>query len=214
MNNRAGRAVVVGLTILLAMCAGAYANRATSMAPATPPAQPRVATVDLQKIIDGLDERKAKAAELSAAEEAVEKKQNDAFAELKAEKTKLDSEPDTLAKLAAIRVWRDKGDQLEFEDKKQKRTLNESSADIMRSLNSRINDAIGRIAQREGYHLVLSTDQNIPVTGANFQEVSRAMAIKRMLYVDPSLDITEDVVRQLNNEYAATGGKPAATTKP
>jgi hypothetical protein len=36
--------------------------------------------------------------------------------------------------------------------------------------------------------------------------VSRTISLKRFLYVDPSMDITAELVQYMNNQYAAGAG--------
>jgi outer membrane protein len=50
---------------------------------------------------------------------------------------------------------------------------------------------------------------NEPVTGADPNSVLAAMS-RSVVYSDPSSDITQVVIRMLNKQYQASGGKPAA----
>ena len=47
----------------------------------------------------------------------------------------------------------------------------------------------------------------IGVAKDDAEAAQRSIALKRMLYVDPRHDITADLITNMNNEYAAAGGK-------
>ena len=84
-------------------------------------------------------------------------------------------------------------------------------AEMLRELYLKINAAVQFLAKRDGYQLVLTSDEKVPVNAGDPDSVLRAISLKRMLYVDPAMDITPDVVSYLNLGYA-TGTSPAKKT--
>jgi outer membrane protein len=63
---------------------------------------------------------------------------------------------------------------------------------------------VGRVAKWRKMTYVVKVS-NQPISGGNPNSVMAAMA-NTMVYADPSNDITNDVVYNLNRMYKATGG--------
>ncbi len=182
---------------------GTYvAARATASAP-VPPAAPVVATVDLEEVIKGLKEREDKEKALKAQQQEYQNKLNQMTEDAKSEKSKIENMPDTPEKIAAAKSLREKLIRAEFEKQYAERLLGELKGEMMRELYVKISEATKKLAKRNGYQLVLSNDQNVPVGTGDPDAVLRAIALRRVMYADPALDITGEVVTELNNLYAA-----------
>ena len=66
--------------------------------------------------------------------------------------------------------------------------------------------AAEKVAKARGVQLVLfkeSSDQ----AADNLEDLLQQMSRRKVLYSDPSLDVTEDVLRQLNQDYAGNKSK-------
>ncbi|HMN41636.1 MAG TPA: OmpH family outer membrane protein [Phycisphaerales bacterium] len=182
---------------------GAWAaTRATASAP-VPPAAPVVATIDLEEVIKGLKEREDKEKALSAKQGEYQGKLNQMTEDAKSEKSKIENMPDTPEKIAAAKNLREKLIRAEFEKQYAERLLGELKGEMMRELYVKISEATKSLAKRNGYQLVLSNDQNVPVGSGDPDAVLRAIALRRVMYAAPELDITSEVVTELNNLYAA-----------
>jgi Skp family chaperone for outer membrane proteins len=66
----------------------------------------------------------------------------------------------------------------------------------------------GLVAKDMGYKVVLYTDHKMPKTN-NSTELTAVLKDRKVIYGDPSVDITEIVLKRLNDSQ-----RPAATTKP
>lgn len=85
-------------------------------------------------------------------------------------------------------------------------------AEMLSTLYKDISAMVGRVAQYRGFTFVVRVN-NDPITGANPN--AAMMAIERdVIYADPTLEITKDVVFNLNREYKAAGGSSAKATAP
>lgn len=62
-------------------------------------------------------------------------------------------------------------------------------------------DAVEKVAKEKGYQLVLFKESPNLVT-TKYDELLEQMARRKVLFADSSLDITDDVLKQLNRDYA------------
>jgi Skp family chaperone for outer membrane proteins len=171
------------------------------------PPSPIIAMVDIPKVLEGLKEREARDKELEAAKGELQKKGEELTKGLEAEKAKIEPMANTPAKVVAAKAFRQKSLQAEFDMNYGKSLLAEQQATGLRELFDKIVTASAELAKARGYHLVISNDETVPVRG-NTEEVSRTISLKRFIYVDPSMNITDELVQYMNNQYAAGAAKP------
>jgi Skp family chaperone for outer membrane proteins len=216
MGNATGRRWMLGLAVVACVSVGAYVSRATAGAPfkPSPPVPAVIATVDLEEIIKNLEERKQKEAALSAKATEYKTRITTLEDEAKSDKAKYEAEPDGPNKVAMGKALREKLFRMEFEGQYATKVLGEMQGEMLRELYQKINDAVRTIAQRNAYHLVMTSDEKAQVNGSDPDSVKRAIALKRMLYVDPAMDITADVVAYLNNQFAVGATTPAPAPAP
>ena len=84
----------------------------------------------------------------------------------------------------------------------------------LQDLYKKVFDAIQTLALTEGYDLVIVDDSAAELT---FERSSRVLpqaqvlqqlAMRKLLFVNPSLDITEDLIMRMNNEFNAAQAGP------
>ncbi len=192
----AGLALLVSAAV--AISAGANSSR--------PPAQPTaIATVDIMDIIDGLNERSVLEKQLDDRMAARQSKLDEVVNELKV----LDADIQMLAENNDER--REKiAEALEKQAAAQARreALSQIAAidmgSVMAGLYEKIEVAIQSIADREGYDIVLFDDSSfeIPTDKPN-AEVVRAIITKSVIYRNDAIDITQQVITLMNNEFSA-----------
>ncbi len=68
-------------------------------------------------------------------------------------------------------------------------------------------DAIEKVAKERGYQLVLFKESPNLVS-RTYDELLEQISRRKVLYSDPSLDITDDVLKRLNRDYAVKKGTP------
>ncbi|MEM7622002.1 MAG: OmpH family outer membrane protein [Planctomycetota bacterium] len=81
-------------------------------------------------------------------------------------------------------------------------------AALTRELYGKITEAVGRIAERDGYDIVLFDDKSISLndpSSASFAGSVNAIKSKKVLYASDVVDLTNSVLALMNNEYAAGG---------
>lgn len=198
---------------VVALCGGAlFAAGAGVLATRRAPIAPVVAVVDVKVVLNGLDEQKQKKAEF-------EKRiglHRDGLKKLDDERTADETRIKAMAagptKTAALQAYREKFFRAGIDKEFNERMMAEDEVNMLRDLYNKIDDAAEALAKKNGYHLVLSSDENMPIPGAppaNIDQISQSINLKRMLYVDPQLNITEELIQYMNNQFQA-GGAPAA----
>lgn len=197
--------LIPALCVLIAAFAW-QAGANSSAAASRPPAQPvSVVTVDIVEVIDQLEERKT-------LEDQLEKRKTQSQKQLEEVQNQLNVIGEDLKMLDRnTDVYKDKvreGLEMRAVVNARGEALNQilsiDRGNMTRELYTKIADAIKRIAEREGYDIVLFDDTLFSVTeNAPYQEVFRSIVTKSVIYHHASTDITDQVVNLMNNEYTA-----------
>lgn len=164
-----------------------------------------IATLDLNGVLSTLEEREVREKEL----QAVIQEQTTKLEELK--KTAEQAQADLKVLPERTKDWKKKREEairlamrLEGEDKLAKAIVEEERKKLSLDLFTKIKDAAGRFAQREGYVMVLSNDSNIDIPiDAPETQVQAAMVGRRVLYRADASDITQAVAQMMNTEFKA-----------
>ena len=181
----------------------AGANNASN---ARPPAQPTaVATVDIVTIFDQLDELKSLETEL-------ENRKNSRQAQLDEVKNQLRTISADLETLKngtdeykeKVREAMEMQAVIQARGEALNQILSIDRGAMTRDLYTKVSDAVNRIAEREGYDIVLFDDSTFTVPeNAPYQDVFRSIITKSVLYRHDGVDITSQVVSLLNSEFSA-----------
>jgi Skp family chaperone for outer membrane proteins len=207
------------LAILALVGVGSLAFHSGARLAASAPAEPPiVATVSIERLINDCAETKTR-------NEANETKYRPNFEELKkmdATLTGLLNEAKLLTKedTAAKRQLKLRGQELEGAQKAKteflRSALDEEKASVLGDVYTRALQTIKQYATQNNIDLVLADDTmlEVPPEGGSAAVVD-VIYRRRLLYANHSkLDITQDVLTQMNNDFAAAGGKPAPKAAP
>ncbi len=167
-----------------------------------------VAVVDLERVINNLDERVARENELKdfiAQRQAVIDQKQQKLKQLQDELNLLPEDAQA-RQSKAEEVVRARID-FESEQRILEQLLQVKRGEIFKVLFEHVLDAVQRMAQARGYRLVLSNDANATLQSGTDQQLQIQMVSRRVLFADSSLDISDDVVQMLNNEWAAGQGR-------
>ncbi len=199
-------------TILTAVISGAIAFAALSAAwtaGATasfnrPPAAPTaVATVDLVAVLDGLSEK-------AVLEQRLEQSLSDRQAQLQDIVDKIKNAQADLQTLnEGTAQYREKVRQvLELQAVAQarrdilQRIIAFEKGDMLRGIHQKIQTTVTRISERDGYDVVLLDDSGFPLPSeAADRDIERAILTQTIVYRHSSVDITSQVINQMNNEF-------------
>lgn len=184
-----------------------------------PTAAPIVAVVDVEKVVNDCAEMDTRNKANKAKHEAEEKE----LAKMSEQLTNINKEMDLLKEddRAGRKALVYKGAQIDGARKVRKdildSTRDEENADVLRDVYNKAIQTISQYANQNGISLVVVDDTvlTVPAEGG-VRSVTSAIIGRRMLYCNKSqLDITNDILTQMNNDYAANGGgKPAGKATP
>ena len=216
MFNRVPRLIQAAAIVAAAIVAGAAVTAIGKPAPL--PALPSsivTVVIDLPKVLNGLNERTARNADLGVTVDELKKKKDDYQKELESLKKALDLIPPGPARVAAQKALEEKKIRYKFELDLASNLAEGRQAEALRDLGNKIQAAAAKLAQLRGYHLVISSDASVTLEG-NGDDITRTISLRRVLYSDPQIEITDELVQFMNNEFAAGGGAnpaPAAAPK-
>lgn len=195
-------ALVVAASLALIGVALTAAVAGANFTRSTPPSAPMIATIDLEAAFDGIHERRDLEAQLKSTLDQYQ-------ADLKKKADEVESLQTTYAALtgnakqAKAKELREAVLRTEIEKQFSQKKLDEMRAEMRRDLYIKITDACKRNAKANGYSLVISNDEKATVPPLGDPDtVARAISLKRIIYTDPALDITSEVVTMMNNEYS------------
>ncbi len=198
------------IVVLLAVVAGyeVFAGRAAAPNPAV------VAVVRIGPLFDGLKQRAAAAAGVDQLLDQIETEaqaRQEAIETLKEEhgNTVDATDRETLADKIAL-------DTLKNDSWLQtaKREHELDKAVRLQDLYKKVFDAIQTLAMTEGYDLVIVDDSGdaLPFDRSSRlvpqAQVLQQLAMRKVLFVNPTLDITEDLIMRMNNEFNAAQAGP------
>lgn len=191
------------LAAILLATALAWRADAGSRPPATPTA---VATIDIVTILDQLEERNVLEARLQAS--LGERQQQLEELRKRLENTQADLE--TLDQQTP--AYREKvRELLELRNLAQTRRqileqiISVERAELLRSLYDKIAISIGRVADRDGWDVVLLDDSAFPLPQGDVsdRDIERNIVSRGVIHRHDSVDITADVIQLMNNEFNA-----------
>ena len=167
-----------------------------------------VATVNVVAIFDALEERKDQAGQFTQRGEEM----RTTLEGLRAQLQELDAEVKDAATSDArraellVRMARINGE-VEIRDELFGRELSRLRSETQIRLFNKVREAVAEFAKREGYDLVLSDDSSVELPAVmSMAETEAAIIRRRVLYHADAVDISEAVIRQMNNAYRASAG--------
>lgn len=192
--------------LLVLIAAIAWQAVASSTTTQRPPAQPTaIATVDVVTIFEQLQELKDLEAQLDKNKNSRQAQLDEVSNQLKT----IGADLEAMAKgtneyKEKVREAMEKQAVLKARSEALNQILSIDRGNMTRELFDKVSKAISRIADREGYDVVLFDDSSFVVPeGAGYQDVQRAIVTRSLLYRNESIDITKQVIDLMNNEYTA-----------
>lgn len=191
-----------------------FSLRSVTASPAAPmaPAAAVVGVVELERLINGLTELKARNDSLGEKT----RKWSDEIQTLKAQVEKLDADlkelpPSNREQRTALGVERfEKGKLLETKQGVYRELLAMDQGQVIRDLYLKAVSAANEYAEANSFDLVMMDDRviDLPDGGSN-EQYNNIIRSKRVLYARKTLDITDALMTLMNNQYAAGQNAPA-----
>ncbi|MEO1534084.1 MAG: OmpH family outer membrane protein [Planctomycetota bacterium] len=169
-----------------------------------------VAVVDIDAVSAELEEFKARVADINVKREArvAELREiSDRIAEINVELEALTEDEQERGIGLAIEGEALQND-LRFKQGAFQQEANLLQAALTRELYGKITEAVTRVAERDGYDIVLFDDKSISLndpSAASFEGSVNAIKSKKVLYASDVVDLTDSVLALMNNEFAAGG---------
>lgn len=190
--------------VLGVACAGGVSVAGAHFAKAAPPSAPILAVLDLEAAFNGLTERTDLENQLRSMKEDLQSRLTEMQKGLKDKSEEIKPLPAGPEKTTKAKELRESALRMEVEGQISQKKLDEMRGELRRDLYLKIVDAVKRVSRQNNYAMVLASDEKVQIPLGDPEDVSRAITFKRMLHVDASLDITNDIITIMNNEYAAT----------
>jgi Skp family chaperone for outer membrane proteins len=199
--TRATRLLVASTAAIL-LAGGGLAYSAVASQAADRSRTP-VVTFDIQKVMDNLTQRADLAAELSERLQSIQDKIDQDLADIGMLEEQLAGEATSQQKVLAEELEQKKLAMMSYQRFARSQVDIERSL-ILRDLHREIQDAVSDIAKANGYDLVLINDSGMQITVnpesnlSREQQVREQVRAQRVFFADSGIDITDQVVTQMN----------------
>jgi Skp family chaperone for outer membrane proteins len=193
---------------------GAGVASAWRSAPAPMAAPASIGVIRLGALMDGLTEARQKGEALEARRSAVVADLKQLEAEIQALQAQIAS--GTLQGEALFNTAQDMSEKQAFGQARMQAAqtrLDIARGDMMRELYEKVVAACDTFAQNNGYDMILVDDRTFPLAEmqSSTAEHQTAIRARRVLFARSNLDVTEQVLTQMNNAYNVqntAGGNP------
>ncbi len=199
-----------GPLVTIVLLFGVIMGYQTPAAQTIAPREPVLASVQIESLFDGLVQRAEAKAEIEALKDELTAEREARQAEI----TKMEEEfrgaadPERQEELIdTITLEKLK---LQFWFQEAEAELEVEKALRLQHLYLKINEALGELASAQGYDLVIlddsaqepEFDRDSRVPGQ--LQILQQIASRKVLYRNPAIDITNDLITRMNNEFRAT----------
>lgn len=198
--------------VLLAAIAALIGYQSAARRPTATPAPEQapgpmlIAAFDLEKTFNSLEEKKAADADLQRIADGM-KKQTDADGKvLKTMETELEDLQAGTPKhkeLMENLVLKTHEYQAQIEFFKAK--IDVERARMMKQVYMNIRKAAEQLAKERGYAIVFVDDSIAPIPPGTEEEINRQISARRMVYVNPQVSVTEELISRMNNAFKMAG---------
>ena len=161
-----------------------------------------IAVVDVQKVLNNLAEKNSIEADITRRTEQLQRETNDRAKEIRELEQDLSIlGPSSEAFRQTDEKRQEKTISLEVWQRLKVQELEREKAIQTELLYRKVGQAVERLAQKQGYDLVLYKDETEPVRGKTQQQVGVIINMRKVLYASPELDVTDQITQTLNNEF-------------
>jgi len=187
--------VVMGQRQAIGASNGVASSRASATA---------VAIVDLERVMLGLKEKERREGEMKDRINTFQGTMDELKKQLEGLTKQLELTPkDDVAK---VREIKQKQIELAAQADARKQALQTlisiETGEILRSMYLKINNAVDRIAQKDGWDMVLLDNRSIKIPETvTDREINFIIQSRTVLHAANSVDITDDVITLMNNEF-------------
>lgn len=168
-----------------------------------------IATFDLEKTFNALEEKKAGETELTRLAEDMKKQSDEKAKKLRQMEKELE---DLQPGAPKHREVMDALTQATYEYQSQveffRVKLDIRRARLMKKVYLSIRKAAEQLAKERGYAVVFVDDSIARIPPGNEEETNRQISARRMVYTSPDVDVTDELISRMNQAFKMAG--PAA----
>lgn len=167
----------------------------------------RVAVVDMNRVLELLDEQRARLSELDTMRTDLQQRIEAMAGELHTLTSEIKVLPaDSAERQKAIEEAARLEVRIKTEERFAQLLVEDRTVLILSDLFSKIEQAVADYAQREGYALVMTSDKGATLPkGTPYQQANLFFSSRRVLYFADDADISEQVATAMNNAYRLQG---------
>lgn len=203
------RTSLFALTLVAAVGIAFFTGTGVARNAGRPGPANNIATLNIQSVFEALKEREDRLKTLQVEAAELEGKFSAINQQIAQQRDAANKMPEGPAKEAAIEAALDRDVQANIDIKKAKTRLEKSQAAAIKSLFEKIQESAKVYAAKNGVTMVMAADDWVQISPrATSQEATQMMGLRRFLYVAKEHDITAELIKQMNADYAAS--KPAA----
>jgi Skp family chaperone for outer membrane proteins len=205
LNRTVGIVAVCAAAGLFGAVAGQRTARGASEGVAAARASATaVAIVDLERVMMGLKEKEKREGEMKDRIVAFQGTMDDLKKQLDGLSKQLELTPKE--NVAQVREIKQKQIELAAQAEARKQALQTlislETGEILRSMYMKINGAVDRIAEKDGWDMVLLDNRSIKIPETvTDREINFIIQSRTVLHAANSVDITDDVITLMNNEF-------------
>lgn len=206
MSNKSFMYRTLAIFALALLVLGVSPWRAGATDGVRQPQPSMVAIVQPNKILNVLEELTVRIAELDARRNEYRSQLNEISGRVEVLDEKLKTLPDGSKEQAdASFELREQMALLEFRSKGLDILLAEDMGGVIKGLYEKIIEATENVASADGYDIVFVDDRDIafPPGRLAARDVQQVISQRRILYASDSIDITELVIKRMNNDFNA-----------
>jgi Skp family chaperone for outer membrane proteins len=189
----------------LAVVAGLLAYQSWASLNMSPAGPAVIATVDLERAFNELDERAQAKADLQAMVNRLDARGQEMRDRVEMLKTDIDTYAEgSDAQQKALEDYTLAAYELQGFLEYAKRKLDAEGARMIEALYGQIKQAVQAMSEQNGYDIVFVDDSRAKLPeGVSEAEMTRQISARRMLYAGPHLDVTDELITRMNNAFAA-----------
>ena len=179
----------------------------------------KIATFDLEKTFNSLDQKKAADATLLAVAETMNAEGEAEHKKIKLMEAELE---DHLEGTPKFKELLEKYSQASYQYRAllefDKAKIDRERAKTLKRIYVDIRNAVAVMAQERGYDIVFVDDSINEIPAAGEEETNRQISARRMVYTSASVDITQELIAHMNKAFKDNGGvvppTPPTTASP
>jgi Skp family chaperone for outer membrane proteins len=213
-----------GLSLVCIACLSGGIALSYSSAIAQPAAQKvgptALASIDLNKVLDNLTEAKLALERLKGEQTKRQTQLDEINTQISARTKRLEALPENKLTPERRQIMGELFE-LQAQGRVRKEVLERvgdlDAGGIALEIYEKINDAVKRYAMLQGYDIVVTDDQGLKLPGDKAltdKDVARYTRERQVLFASPRIDITDQIITMMNNEFnsrpAGAAPKPQA----